>query len=173
MTLTNDFATMLSNTTSALFAIIMVFSSCSSRETQTDVWKGYAPGLLEKAWNEKDSAVVRTWVNSLNDPSLSEIDFYNRVDILSDVTGFKFGLADPGEKGKDYWEIPLAEREAHKRNVANVYKLYSHSKIFMRPVDQEETVKIQDIYIKNKKDFSPIQLQNLNKVINEIAINKQ
>ena len=152
----------------ALCAIGLVLGACNAQEATTDVWKGHPPERLAQAWHARDSATVRAWINSLADPSLSAMDFYNRVEILSEVTGFKFGLADPGEKGAGYWQIPLAERDAHQRNVVRVYRLYAKSRIFMCPVAQEETVLLQERYLNTTTDFDSSQLQYLRNAIERV-----
>lgn len=146
---------------------LMVYS-CNQLPDTDSVWKGYNPRDLETAWNEKDSNTIIKWINSLSDTSLSDIDFYNRVTFLSDVTNFKYGNADPVEKVDGFYLIPKKIREMHKRNTATMYMLYSKSKLFMQPANYEETILLQDKYWNDTTVFDLNQTKLILKAIDSL-----
>lgn len=132
-----------------------------------EIWGGFYPGTLEEAFKKRDSALVKKWINSLRDSNLSEVKFYSRVVDLSVCTNFYYGNADPTER--DYWDLPIEQRRMKKRNVAEVYRIYSESCLFMEEVDYEKTLSIQDLFWNNSTELSSSEILGIRNAIDSIC----
>ncbi len=122
---------------------------------------------FKKAWQDKDTATVDFWFSSLVD-TLNDYAFYSRLSLISGVTGFCYGNADPTEK--TYWEIPQIKRRVNKRNVIKVYQLYRQSCLFMQNTSWDETLPIQDRYWNDSTELEFEKLNLIKQAIDSVCI---
>jgi len=144
--------------------------SCNLKKTPT-----YGPVEFAKdfnksqlpAWEDKDTTIIIKWINSLEDTTISDYQFYNTVTGLVNKTNFAYGVEEPGSK--EYWQTSLKTRILNRQNTADVYQLYKHSKVFMKRIDYYKSITLQDKYWNNTSKLSEIQIKKIKMAIDSLA----
>jgi hypothetical protein len=135
--------------------ICIVLASCSGSSSFEDAAK--------KAWSTGDSAAVGMAIETLNDPQLTDYQFYDRLVILSQVTGFCYVNADVSDSG--FVTSDIALRKIRRRNICRVYSLYRQSCLFMQPTTWEVSTQLQDSVWADSTVLTPTEMSRLKQMI--------
>lgn len=134
-----------------IIAFLMIYSQ-KFKYCDEYHWERFDYRKLDNSWVRGDSAEVKSWIESLSDTTLCEIEFHSRLSELSGVTGFCYGNADLTENY--YWTISPKIRKIKRMNIAKVYIEYTKSKCFMSKVFEEESeIEIQHRYYADSSEI--------------------
>lgn len=149
-----------------IFILVILSQVACQNNNITNERLSFKDDEFKRAWHVKDTTTIDLWFTSLAD-TLDDYAFYSRLSLISSVTGFCYGNADPTEKS--YWVIPQDERLVNKRNVAKVYQLYRESCLFMQKTSWDETLPLQDRYWNDRTELEPEKLKLISQAIDSLC----
>lgn len=150
--------------TQLIILFTLIISSCYSDRRANVTFKDHE---FKNAWNNHDTLMIDKWINSLTD-TLDDHLFYSRLSVISSITGFCYGNADPTEDV--YWEVGVNERTIRKRNISKIYQVYRKSCLFLKETTWEETLSLQENYWEDSLNVEQIMLDNLSHAIDSICL---
>jgi hypothetical protein len=148
-----------------LIQCCILYISCS----RANKWNGYDPSELEIAWEKKDSIIIKSWIMSLTDTSITDKEFYRRVSDLSNVTGFFYGNEDTSDSV--FLQTSKDERSIERKNITTVYFLYSESCLFMKNINWDNTLKIQNEFWKTSAVFNKYEIKRIREMMGSLCDN--